>query len=166
MSYSYSGEEGFGANVLCHLCESEHSIANEREQAHKGIKRAAEKMVDATAKRAPLLEIGNSVYLNVPKVDRGPLDTKNVLGKVVDTKNGVYKIGTASGTIKNWFSRQDLQISGQDYSDVILESPNVAHIIASSCNMPIDVWGSRISEMFLQACKKPMPYKKMCMFQK
>lgn len=51
------GEEGYGAHVLCRLCQNEQFIVNEREQAHRGIKRAAEKMVNATAKKLPLLEI-------------------------------------------------------------------------------------------------------------
>ncbi|CAH2090821.1 unnamed protein product [Euphydryas editha] len=52
--------------------KSEQLIVHEREQAHRVIK---------TAKKVPLLEIGNSVLLNVPKIDHGPLDTKNILGK-------------------------------------------------------------------------------------
>ena len=59
-------------------------------------------MVDNTAKKRPLIEIENSVFLNVRKIDREPLDTKNIAGKVVDFRNGVYKIGTRSGTIKNF----------------------------------------------------------------
>lgn len=117
------GEEGYGSQVQCFLCQKEQLIVNERDQAHHGVKRAAEKMVDNTAKKLPLLEIGNSVFLNVPKIDRGPLDTKNIAGKVVDFRNGVYKIGTGSGTIKNWFSRQDLLASSKDYCEVISELP-------------------------------------------
>ncbi|KAL3285543.1 hypothetical protein HHI36_000073 [Cryptolaemus montrouzieri] len=94
------GEEGYGSEVLCFLCKNEQANVNERQQAHKRVKRAAEKMIDNTAKKIALLEIGNCVLLNVPKIDRGPLDTKNIIGEVVDVKKGVYKIGTSSGTMK------------------------------------------------------------------
>lgn len=118
-----NGKEGFGSQILCFLCKSEHDISIEREQAHKGVKRAAENMIDRTAKKHSVLEIGNSVILNVPKLDRGPLDTKNISGKVVDMRNGVFKIGTSSGTIKNWFPRQELQVSATNYNEEISESP-------------------------------------------
>ncbi|XP_073966897.1 SCAN domain-containing protein 3-like [Choristoneura fumiferana] len=116
------GKEGYGSQILCFLCKNEQDIAKERELTHKGTKRAAEKMIDQTVKKLPLLEIGNSVFLNVPKLDRGPLDIKNIAGKIVDIRNGVFKVGTTSGTIKNWFPRQDLQISANDYKGVISES--------------------------------------------
>lgn len=41
----------------------------------------------------------------------GQLDNQNIAGIIVDIKNDVFKIVTSSRTIKNWFHRQDLQIS-------------------------------------------------------
>ncbi|CAF4947546.1 unnamed protein product [Pieris macdunnoughi] len=116
------GEEGYGSQILCFICKREQDIAKERAQTLKGTKRAAEKMIDQTVKKLPLLEVGNSVLINFPKFDRGPLDTKNIAGKIVDIRNGVFKIGTTSGTIKNWFPRQELQISAKDYNGDISES--------------------------------------------
>lgn len=78
-------------------------------------------MNDKTAKKLPLIEIGNSAFLNVLRIDRGPLDTKNIARNAVDFGNGVYKIGTSSGIIKNWFYRQDLQVSSKDYCTSITE---------------------------------------------
>lgn len=46
--------------------------------------------------------------VSVPKFDRGPLDKKNLEGIIVDKKNNVYRIGTKSGILKNWFTRDDL----------------------------------------------------------
>ncbi|KAL3281362.1 hypothetical protein HHI36_004574 [Cryptolaemus montrouzieri] len=54
---SYGGE-GYGSEVLCFLCKNEQAIVNERQQAHKRNKRAAEKMIDNTAEKFVLLEIG------------------------------------------------------------------------------------------------------------
>lgn len=117
------GEEGYGSKVVCVMCQVEKDINLEREEAHKGLKRAADKMIDATVKKMPKLDIGNSVLVNVPKVDRGPLDMKKINGKIVDIRNGVHQVGTKYGTIKNWFSRQDLQYSDTNYADEISDKP-------------------------------------------
>lgn len=59
--------------------------------------------------------------INIPKkaskiqvdlmICSGQLDNQNIAGIIVDIKNDVFKIVTSSRTIKNWFHRQDLQIS-------------------------------------------------------
>lgn len=105
------GTEGYGSKILCLLCSNELKIRNERKKSHHGVKRAADKMTNDTAKKLPSLCVGDSIFVNVPKIDRGPLDTKNIFGKIVDIRNGLYRVGTKSGIIKNWLSRHELQIS-------------------------------------------------------
>lgn len=111
---TYSNE-GYGASVLCFLCKREKEIQLERNKSHQGVKRAAEKMITDTAKKLPPLDKGDSVFLNVPKIDRGPVDAKNISGKVLDMRHGVYQIGTSNGIIKNWFNRQELKVSSNKY---------------------------------------------------
>lgn len=111
--------EGTSGDHQCQLCKNEASIRHEREKSHQGMKRAAEKMVDETARKLPRLNIGDSVFLNIPKIDRGPLDTKNITGKIVDMKNGVFQVGTANGIIKNWFPRHELQYSSNEYGEQV-----------------------------------------------
>lgn len=52
----------------------------------------------------PLFETSVSVALKAPKIQRIALD---ILGRVVDLENEIYKVGTSLGTIDNWFSWQD-----------------------------------------------------------
>ncbi|GBP77960.1 hypothetical protein EVAR_83208_1 [Eumeta japonica] len=104
-----------GSKMLCFICKNEIQIRKEREEAHQGMKRAAEKMISHTAKKLPALDIGNRIFLNVPKIDRGPMDDKNMMGKIIDMRNGVYQVGTRFDVIKNWSSRQELQISNNKY---------------------------------------------------
>ncbi|CAH4036853.1 unnamed protein product [Pieris brassicae] len=103
--------------------QAEEEISFQRNQAHIGIKRAAEIMIDNTAKKFKPLNVGSSVLINVPKVDRGPLDTKNIRGRIVDFRNGVYRVGTKTGTIKNWFPRHELQEPVDVYHDDISDVP-------------------------------------------
>ncbi|GBP20845.1 SCAN domain-containing protein 3 [Eumeta japonica] len=107
-------DEGYGSKMLCFICKNEIQIRKEREEAHQGMKRAAEKMISHTAKKLPALDIGNSIFLNVPKIDRGPMDDKNMMGKIIDMRNGVYQVGTRFGVIKKLvFSTRTANIKQQ-----------------------------------------------------
>ncbi|KAL5236648.1 hypothetical protein ACI65C_004058 [Semiaphis heraclei] len=52
-------------------------------------------------------------------VDRGPLDTQNIIGKVVDKKNNVYQIGSRFGIINTWLSRNVLQKTDAEFLDEV-----------------------------------------------
>lgn len=106
---------------LCFLCNQEKQIHKERQDAYEGQRKAAEKMVESSRTKFKTIEIGSSVVVAIPKVDRGPLDVQTVLGKVMDYNNGVYKIGTSSGIIKNWFPRNEIRPSGATASETIPE---------------------------------------------
>ena len=41
------------------------------------------------------------------RIDRGPLECPNLIGKILNVKNDIYQIGTKSGIIKTWFARCD-----------------------------------------------------------
>lgn len=72
-----------------------------KNRAHKSLNRAAEEMVENTVKTMPPVAFGNSVLIIVPKGYRGLLDTTNLKGKIVDFKNGAYRVGSKTETIKN-----------------------------------------------------------------
>ncbi|KAF0755233.1 KRAB-A domain-containing protein 2-like [Aphis craccivora] len=75
---------------LCGTCVKEKLIRvrkKERVEAFEGQKKATEKMIQASDKKLVIIEVGNYILVNIPKVDRGPLDTQNIIGKVVDKKN-------------------------------------------------------------------------------
>lgn len=78
-------------------------------------------MLENANKKFPALRIGSSITLAVPKVDRGPLDTRNIAGKVMDARNRVYSFGTAAGIIKNWFPRGEIQLSSAMFATPIPE---------------------------------------------
>lgn len=92
----------------CQFCINEETIETERGGCVSGQKRAAEKMLESSKQKLKPLCEGQYVAVEVPKLDRGPLDPKNILGKVVEIKNGVYQIGTAHGMLNRWFSRDEL----------------------------------------------------------
>ena len=67
--------------------------------ARRGQKRQAEKMLSDTAKHLPLVSIGDNVRVTIPKVDRGKLGDKHILG-VITEKSGIsFTIGTKDGIL-------------------------------------------------------------------
>ncbi|KAE9543046.1 hypothetical protein AGLY_002957 [Aphis glycines] len=96
------------------------STPSEKVEAFEGRKKTAEKMIQASDQKLVIIEVGNYVLVNIPKVDRGPLgplDTQNIIGKVIDNKNNVYQIGTRFEIINTWLSRNVLQTSDAEFLD-------------------------------------------------
>ncbi|CAG5044222.1 unnamed protein product [Parnassius apollo] len=58
-------------------------------------------MTALSSKKFKNIDVGATVLVEVPKVDRGPLDSKNAVGKVIDKGNELYKVGTF-GVINDW----------------------------------------------------------------
>ncbi|KAL4103596.1 hypothetical protein QTP88_018957 [Uroleucon formosanum] len=67
--------------------------------------------------------IGSYVLVNIKKVDYGPPDTKNIIGKVIDKKkNNVYQIGTWFGIINMRLSRDVLHTTDTEFLDEVLNT--------------------------------------------
>nr|XP_018908200.1 PREDICTED: uncharacterized protein LOC109037832 [Bemisia tabaci] len=50
------------------------------------------------------LTVSTNVKIPVPSVDRGKVDTSNVIGVILSVNDGFYKIGTKRGQINSLFS--------------------------------------------------------------
>ncbi|XP_043462868.1 KRAB-A domain-containing protein 2-like [Leptopilina heterotoma] len=96
-------------NLVCSLCARGKRLKEVQNDCFKRQIIAAEKMVTFSEATFPALNIGDSISLAVPTVDRGPLDFSNILGVITDLKNNVYQISTKHGIIKGWFPRTDIQ---------------------------------------------------------
>ncbi|XP_046973556.1 KRAB-A domain-containing protein 2-like [Vanessa cardui] len=136
-----AGVEGNDSKVVCIMCQVKPDIKVEQDAESKGLKRIAEE-IDATIKKIPRSDVGNSVLVKVPNIDRGSLDVKYIHGKIVDTKNGAYKVATKYGTIKKWLSRQDLEYLDTTYGDEISESP-ITLSMAVASQSPLGGQGSQ-----------------------
>ena len=76
-------------------------------------------MLSDTAKSLPLVSIGENVRVSIPKVDRGKLGNKHILG-VITEKNGIYfRIGTRYGILNSKYTRGEFEIwQGSTYLHV------------------------------------------------
>jgi hypothetical protein len=103
------GEEGYGTQILCRRCVVNKKRANDRNMADEGQSQQAEKMCQKSSLTLPKLEIGDNVRLQIPKVDRGPADPKNLIAIVLEeVRDGLYRIGTKMGQLKSNYGRMAL----------------------------------------------------------
>ncbi|XP_075231703.1 uncharacterized protein LOC142330362 [Lycorma delicatula] len=67
-------------------------------------------MKQTSQNKFPTVEVGKTVTIPIPSVDRGKEDARNVLGVVLEkTEEGFYKQGTKRGTINTLFTRNRFQ---------------------------------------------------------
>lgn len=105
-----STEEGFGSTVVCIRCAKKELITVNKEQAIEGLQAQANIMKQLSDKKFPLIEVGKTVTVPVPYVDRAKGDARNVLGAIIEkTDDGFYKVGTKRGIINTLFSRNQIQ---------------------------------------------------------
>jgi len=73
------------------------------------IKSAAEKMkTRSQEKYVQHYDVGATVMVPVPKVDRSPSDTPNMLGVILARKNHVYQVGCNEGILKDYYGPETL----------------------------------------------------------
>ena len=84
-------EEAFGSAVVCRLCHQKNLITHQRDGAKRKQGQQADKMFEQSTKRFKQANIGDTVMVPLPDVDRGKGDFRNI--KAVE-HNGTYKLGT------------------------------------------------------------------------
>ena len=75
--------------------------------AEENLELQAKKMTKSSCDKFPPANVGDTIKLRVPDVDRGRCDPRNVLGVVtaVDGDKCLYKIGTKFGAINTTYAR-------------------------------------------------------------
>ena len=81
--------------AVCALCYHEVTIDAERNGALKGLQQQVKRMKLMSDKKFGEVEVGKTVRIPIPDVDRGKGDLRNILGIILGiTEDGYYKIGT------------------------------------------------------------------------
>ena len=87
-------------------------ISIKRAAAKENLLLQANKMLRTTQKQFPPAQIGDSVRIQVPDVDRGRTDSRNVLAVVVGIEDSdFYKLANKNGTLKQLYTRNQFVIS-------------------------------------------------------
>ena len=81
------------------------SINQSREKAKRGLECQADQMIRNTCQRLQEATTGDNVLIEIPAVDRGPLDGKNLHAVVLSHSENGYELGTTHGKINRLYSR-------------------------------------------------------------
>ncbi|CAH1974793.1 unnamed protein product [Acanthoscelides obtectus] len=86
-------EEGFGSKVTCPRCAQKECMSANKEKAIDGLQAQADTMKKLSNQKFPAVEVGNTVTVPIPSVDRAKGDARNLLCVVTEkTEDGFYKV--------------------------------------------------------------------------
>lgn len=80
--------------ITCDRCLRTEKITIVRDEAKEGLEKQAEKMIALSNSKLPPIDVGRTVIVRVPDVDRGRLAPRNVLAVVLSINDsGLYQLG-------------------------------------------------------------------------
>ncbi|XP_050303513.1 SCAN domain-containing protein 3-like [Anthonomus grandis grandis] len=113
------GNGGGEQSIICNRCLRNENISNVRVEAKGGLEKQAEKMIALSNSKLPPIDVGKTVIIRVPDVDRGRLAPRNVLAVVLSINDsGLYQLGTKDGTLQSLYSRNEFTLADSDFIDI------------------------------------------------
>ena len=101
---------------------------NERMGAMKRQQDQAELMKERSVKRFKHAEIGESVFIPIPDVDRSKAELRNVKGVVVEIdESGMYKLGSEHGVLNHLYTRNQFLLCEEKFL-VIEDVPQIKDV--------------------------------------
>ncbi|XP_067132874.1 uncharacterized protein [Centruroides vittatus] len=95
------------------------NVSKTREMALLNLKKQAEKMIGTSNSKYTAANVGDTVRIRVPDVDRARSDGKNILGVVVAVKDkNLYKLGTKYGILNVLYSRNQFTVCKENFISV------------------------------------------------
>ncbi|KAK7573634.1 hypothetical protein V9T40_010825 [Parthenolecanium corni] len=98
------------ADTAEHVERRTAAIKRTRAGAKEVLTQQATKMLKLSKERYRDAEVGETVRIPIPDVDRARADLRNVLGVVLSHTDGVYEIGTHFGKLNQLYSRNQFTI--------------------------------------------------------
>lgn len=90
----------------CTLCSRQLYIDSQREASKQAQERQAEKMKSASVRRFKPAEVGDTVMVPIPLVDRGRAEFPNAKAVIISkVDGGLYQLGTHHGLLKQQYTR-------------------------------------------------------------
>lgn len=110
--------EQHGSTTTCFICKRGESSSEERQGAKRAMIQQADKMQQLSNKRFKKGEVGESVRVPVPDLDRGRVDHRNLIGVILEVENDFYKIGTKDGVLKGLYTRGQFELCGERFLEI------------------------------------------------
>jgi hypothetical protein len=119
-----SEREGYGSLVKCFNCERTSKFSQIHEKVKTNTQTQAKKMLKNSAKKTPVVQLADNVFVPIPSVDRSKCDFQNLIAVIVEKTEDQYVLGSRSGYIKERFSRNGFEkcqtrfITREDVPDI------------------------------------------------
>ncbi|KAK9722934.1 hypothetical protein QE152_g19428 [Popillia japonica] len=116
----------FGENVnndgKCLNCKRQENIVNERKRSRESLDKQAAKMLKLSNQIFSKVQVGTTIRVPIPDVDRARASPRNVLAVVSDVEDGLYKLCTTHGVLKHKFTRSEFNPCMEKF--ILLENLN------------------------------------------
>jgi len=127
---SSCGSELQSGSSVCALCERKSSIGEKRKASMDCLTIQAKRMKLRSDRNFPNPEVGDTVRVPIPQVDRGKTDAKNLLACILEiTDENLFKLGTCNGVLKHLYTRAQFQLSHERFltvADVPTDTPEIS----------------------------------------
>ncbi|KAF2903389.1 hypothetical protein ILUMI_02798 [Ignelater luminosus] len=121
------------------MIEDIQNITDAMKGAYNGLQKQAKRIKVISDNTHPKPDIGSTVRILVPDVDRGREDARSILAVVLEsTEDGFYCLGTKEGVIAKYYNRSEFSVC----------PANILTIDEMSANDPYEQGAIRLSQMF------------------
>jgi hypothetical protein len=101
------------------LDEVSENIQKARRSAKQSLNKQAEKMLRLSKLKFPTANVGETVRIRIPEVDRGKADSRNIIAVITSKENeNLYKLDTKHGILKQLYTRNDFTVCKEAFISV------------------------------------------------
>ncbi|CAI6370936.1 unnamed protein product [Macrosiphum euphorbiae] len=111
--------EADNESTNCMNCQRHEQIQNERHKSSECLKKQAKKMMTISNKKFTPLEVGTTVKVSIPDVDRARGSPRNLLAVITQVEDDLYKLGTENGIIKHLYTRSQIDPCKECFVDLV-----------------------------------------------
>ena len=107
-------------DILCQLCKKQAQIIAQRQGAKRKQQDQADKMLERSTKRFKEAQVGDTVLVPIPDLDRGRCEYPNLKAIILEMHpNGsMWRLGCKSGVLDQWYSRNQFQPTLEKFMNV------------------------------------------------
>lgn len=98
-----------GSKIKCFNCERVSKFAQVHQEVKANTETQAKKMMKNSAKKNPIVKIGDNVYVPIPSVDISKCDFQNLIAVILEKADGLHTLGSRFGWIKDRFARNGFE---------------------------------------------------------
>lgn len=102
----------------------------------------AERMLAASRQRFEEAKVGQSVVVPIADVDRGRLNSRNLMAVVIEINDGLYKLATKDGVLDRLYVRSELELCEQPFLNID-EIPSTSKVTSRAAAGLASISGNR-----------------------